>query len=153
MSYGKNAYKGKYIPKNPQKYRGDHTKIMARSSWETKFFKWCDLTDKIVGWNSEEVIIPYRSPIDNKYHRYFVDATIWVKDKDGNIHTHLIEIKPKSMTVPPVLKKRKTKSQIEEVARWAVNSAKWEAAREYAADRNWSFVILTEESLGITKKK
>ena len=41
------------------------------------------------------------------------------------------------------------KTYISEVAEWGKNQAKWEAAKEYCADRGWSFQIMTEQELGI----
>ena len=32
---------------------------------------------------------------------------------------------------------------------WGVNEAKWKAAKNYALDRGWEFMILTENHLGI----
>jgi hypothetical protein len=34
-------HKRKFTPTNPQKYSGDPTNIIMRSSWETKFANWC----------------------------------------------------------------------------------------------------------------
>jgi len=33
------------------------------------------------------------------------------------------------------------------VATYGINSAKWEAAKEFCADRNWEFVVLTEKDV------
>ena len=92
------AYKGRFKPTNPTKYKGDHSNIIYRSLWERKFMKLCDSNSNILEWSSEEVIIPYKSPIDGKFHRYFVD--FWVKQKNtkGEIVEKLIEIKPKKYT-------------------------------------------------------
>lgn len=105
----------------------------------------------VLEWNSEEVVVPYRSPIDNKIHRYFVD--FWVKKKnhsDGKIEVVLIEVKPKVQCSPPKVQTGKpTKRYINEVHTWGVNEAKWKAATEYAKDRGWKFLIFTEHELGI----
>ena len=50
--------KGKYKPINPNKYQGDPTNIVYRSSWELKFMRFCDLRDDVVQWQSEEIIVP-----------------------------------------------------------------------------------------------
>lgn len=141
-------YKRKYKPIYPQKYAGDHTNIIMRSSWETKFAIWCDKNPSILKWSSEETIVPYVSPVDNKAHRYFIDFKIQVKSNTGSIKTYLIEIKPYSQTQPPV-SSRKTKRFIQEVMTWGVNEAKWKAANNFAKDRGWEFMILTETHLGI----
>lgn len=143
-------YKGKFRPKNPQKYDGDPTNIIYRSSWELRFMVWADEKPSVTKWRSEETVIPYLSPVDNRIHRYFVDFQVQVRDKDGNLKTYLIEIKPEKQTKPPVVQKRVTKKYLEEVMTWGKNDAKWKAAKEYAMDRGWEFLILTEKHLGIT---
>lgn len=142
-------HKRKYVPINPSKYDGDPTKIILRSSWEIKFATWCDRNPSIIKWKSEEVVIPYVCPTDNRRHRYFVDFFIQVRGKDGSVKGYLIEIKPAAQTRPPEVPKRKTKRYIQEVMTWGKNEAKWKAAEEYARDRGWEFKILTEYELGI----
>lgn len=142
-------HQGKYRPKNPQKYSGDPTNIIYRSSWELRFMIWADEKPSVIKWRSEETIIPYVSPIDNKYHRYFVDFQVQVRTKDNALKTYLIEIKPESQTKPPLVQKRVTKKYLTEVVTWGKNEAKWKAAREFAKDRGWEFIILTEKHLGI----
>lgn len=149
MAYGKNAYKGKWKPRNPLKYKGDVNAITYRSSWELKAFNWCDTRENVVAWSSEEVIIPYMSPVDGKAHRYFMDLKFSVRNSQGTTTTYLAEIKPAKFTQAPVKPSRKTKRYIEECFMFATNEAKWAAAREYAADRGWKFIILTEKELGI----
>jgi hypothetical protein len=143
-------HQGKFRPKNPAKYKGDPTNIIYRSSWELKFMNWVDNKDTIVSWKSEETVIPYMSPIDNKWHRYFVDFQIQVRDKNGKLQSYLIEIKPEKQTKPPIIQKRTTKRYLQEVITWGTNEAKWKAADTYAKDRGWQFLILTEKHLGIT---
>lgn len=141
------AYRGKYTPKNPQKYVGDPTKITYRSLWERRFMVYCDSNESILAWGSEEVVIPYKSPIDNKYHRYFVDFIIEYKNSAGHKKIDLIEIKPKAQSAPPKKREKPTKKYIREVARWGVNEAKWKAATEWAENRGWGFKVLTEKEL------
>lgn len=145
----KGVYKGRYRVNNTHKYRGDFNDVIYRSSWELKFMKWCDTTPSVLEWGSETVIIPYRSPVDNKIHRYFVDFYIKVKNKDNKIVKYLIEIKPEKYTKPPSIPKRKTKKFIEEVFQYGTNQAKWKAANEFCEDRNMKFLVLTEQDLGI----
>jgi len=83
-----------------------------------------DRNDNILNWGSEEVVIPYRSPIDNRVHRYFVDFMIQAKTASGNIETTLIEVKPFNQTQPPKIQKRKTKRYLTEVTTYLVNEAK-----------------------------
>lgn len=140
-------HQGRFTPKNPQKYEGDLSNIIYRSSWELKFFLWCDGNPNVIKYSSEEVIVPYIKPTDGKVHRYFVDAKITVKDINGNLKTYLIEIKPHSQTKPPTIKKKKTKSYIDSVITWSINEAKWEAAKKYADKKGYEFKILTEHEL------
>ena len=109
------AYSGKFQPSYPKKYKGDPTNIIYRSLWERKFMVYCDLNENILEWGSEEIALPYRSPIDNRIHRYFPDFYIKVKESSGQIKKYIIEIKPKKQTIEPQVKTRKTKSYIYEV--------------------------------------
>ena len=141
------TYKGRYIPSKPRKYKGDPSNIIYRSLWERKFMVYCDRNDAILEWGSEEIIIPYKSPLDGRIHRYFPDFYVKVKQNDGTIKKMIIEVKPKKQCKPPVCKK-KTKYYIKEVQTWGVNKAKWEYALEWCKDRNMEFKILTEDHLG-----
>ena len=141
------TYKGRYIPSKPRKYKGDPSNIIYRSLWERKFMVYCDKNDAILEWGSEEIIIPYKSPLDGRIHRYFPDFYVKVKQSDGTIKKMIIEVKPKKQCKPPVGKK-KTKYYIKEVQTWGVNKAKWEYALEWCKDRNMEFKILTEDHLG-----
>jgi len=143
------SYKGKYQPSFPKKYKGDPQNIVYRSLWERTFMKYCDTNDNVLEWFSEEIAVPYRSPIDNKIHRYFPDFYIKVKESNGSIKKYIIEIKPKKQTVEPQVQKRKTKGYIYEVYEYAKNQAKWKAAEEWCADRGYEFKVLTEDDLGI----
>ena len=139
------AYSGRFIPKNPQKYVGDPTNIIYRSSWEVKVMSWLDRNDDIISWQSEETIVPYKSPVDGRWHRYFPDFIVKVKTKDNKLKTMMLEVKPKKQTQPPEPRKRVTKQYIQEVSTWGVNQSKWKAANEYCLDRGWEFKILTED--------
>jgi hypothetical protein len=143
------AYQGTFRPKNPQKYVGDHRNIIYRSSWECRVMNWLDKNPDIVSWASEELIVPYMSPVDNRWHRYFPDFLVKVKTREGKVRTMMIEVKPKKQTKEPEKKKRVTKQYLQEVMTWGVNQAKWKAATEYCLDRGWEFKILTEEHLGL----
>ena len=125
------SYSGKYKPTNIEKYKGDHRNIIYRSLWERKFMVYCDTNEKILEWGSEELVIPYKSPLDNKWHRYFPDFFIKYVDNQGNIRRSVIEIKPKRFCEAPKVQSRKTKKYIYEVTEYAKNQAKWEAAKEF----------------------
>jgi hypothetical protein len=141
------AYSGKYTPKNPQKYKGNPNNIIWRSTWELRMLKFLDSNPSIIEWGSEEVVIPYVSPLDNKVHRYFVDFYVKVRSKSGTINKFLIEVKPFNQTIPPKKPKRLTESYRSSVATYLVNGAKWEAAKRWAEERGMSFFIFTENEL------
>ena len=145
-------HKRKYVPINPQKYAGDPTNIVMRSSWETKFALWCDNNPSVVSWLSEEIVVPYICPTDNRAHRYFVDFVIKVKERSGAIKTYLVEIKPDAQTKPPKKPARQTQRYITEVMTYGKNQAKWSAATEYARRKGWEFKVLTEYDLGLAKR-
>ena len=110
------AYRGKYTPKNPAKYRGDSSNITYRSLWERKFMLYCDDSKSIMEWGSEEVIIPYISPLDGRVHRYFPDFYIKVKQHNDKIKKYIIEVKPKKQCSPPDPKpSKRTKRWFSEV--------------------------------------
>ena len=104
------AYSGKFSPRNPQKYRGDFTNIIYRSTWECRVMTWLDNNDAIIEWGSEELVIPYKSPVDNRVHRYFPDFYVKVKQKDDTIRVMILEVKPARQTKPPEKKKKVTKT-------------------------------------------
>ena len=141
--------KGRYKPINPSKYKGNPTNIIYRSSWELKFMRFCDLRDDIIEWQSEEIIIPYRHPLDGKIHRYYPDFRVKVKNKTNKIENWIIEIKPYKFTKEPIPQKRKTRKYINEVKNYAINSYKWDAANYFCKKRDWKFKILTEKELHI----
>lgn len=149
MSFGKNTYKGRFTPQNPKKYNGNAENIIYRSSWELRCMKWFDDHPDIIWWSSEELAIPYVSPVDGKRHRYFPDFIIKVQRKDGTVMTHVIEVKPFVQTQRPV-QKRKTKRFLQEAATYAINQMKWKAADEFCHTHGWKFQILTEKELGIS---
>lgn len=109
--------------------------------------KYCDTTRAVVRWSSESIIIPYIKPTDNRPHRYFPDFYIEVESNDGNLKRFLIEIKPKVQANPPKPKKRKTQRYLTEIANYAINQAKWVAAERYCKERQWTFLVLTEDHL------
>jgi hypothetical protein len=143
------AYKSRFTPKNPQKYSGDPTNIICRSSWERRVCIYLDENPSVVEWSSEEIVVPYISPVDNKKHRYFPDFLVKIRKADGTTKTMMLEVKPRNQTTEPKIQKRKTKKYLTEVMTWGINQAKWRYAREYCLDRGWEFKIITEQELGI----
>ena len=143
------AYKGKYQPSFPRKYKGDPTNIVFRSLWERKFMVYCDKNANVLEWASEEIVIPYISPVDNRQHRYFPDFYMKLKESNGIVKKYIVEIKPLKQCSPPQKPKRQTKGYLREAFEYAKNQSKWKRAREYCADRQWEFKVVTERELGI----
>jgi len=140
---------GRFSPKNPKKYDGDASNIIYRSSYELRLFQHLDRNDNVISWSSEEMYIPYISPIDNRQHRYFPDVIAKLRLPDKTIKTLMIEIKPFTQTQEPKVQSRRTKRYITEVMTWGQNQAKWKAAQDYCIDKGWEFKIMTEAELGI----
>ena len=140
---------GYFRPLHPEKYIGNPQNIVYRSSWELRFMKWCDESTNVIQYGSEEFFIPYRSPVDNKTHRYFPDFLIKIQEQSGEVKTYLIEIKPQRQTVQPKVPKRKTKNWLYEMKTYSVNQAKWAAAEEWCRSRGIEFKLITEKELGI----
>lgn len=139
---------GFFKPKFPEKYQGDPTNIIYRSSWELKLFSFLDLMPTVVSWQSEEIVIPYLSPVDGKTHRYFVDARVDLIDKDGKKQTYLIEVKPANQTTKPELtENQSTRTKNAQMRTYLINQAKWTAAEDYAKKKGWKFKIITESEL------
>ncbi len=139
----KNFYSGHYKPKNPSKYIGNLNNICYRSSWELGLMSWCDISSKVIHWSSEETVIPYISPLDNKQHRYFIDFYIELENKK-----YYIEVKPlKETKEPKPVKNTNSKKYITEVATYIKNISKWKAASKWATSRGAVFAVFTEKTL------
>jgi hypothetical protein len=137
---------GVYKPINRQKYIGDKLPFY-RSGYELKFMRWADANPNVLKWGSESIIVPYKSPIDGKMHRYFVDNVVIIKEGE-NIKKYLIEIKPHKQTQPPTAHGNKKQTTIlYEQATYVINQSKWEAAKKWCKDHEWEFLILTEKHL------
>lgn len=106
--------------------------------------RWLDYNPDIVKWSSEEVVIPYISPIDDRVHRYFIDFKVTFK----NGLVLLVEVKPHYQTQKPIMKKGKRKTTfLAEAQTYGVNWAKWKTAERYAEERGWQFAVFTEHTL------
>jgi hypothetical protein len=145
------TYKGIFKPKNPQKYKGNVDNIIYRSLWERQVMNWLDDNANVIEWQSEEVAVPYISPVDSRWHRYFPDFIAKMKRPDNSIITVMLEVKPAVQTKEPRPSKRKTQKYITEVMTWGVNQAKWKYAQDYCNDRGWEFRLITEKELGLSR--
>jgi len=140
------SYKGWFTPRNPNKYKGDAKNIVYRSSWELRVMKYLDEQPNVVWWASEELPIPYKSPVDQKMHRYFPDFIARIRQVDKEI-TVVMEVKPFNQTQLPK-QKRRTQKFLQEVATYAVNQEKWRAADLFCKEHGWKFMLITEKELG-----
>jgi len=135
---------GKFIPINKSKFIGTYANY--RSGLELKFMRFCDNNSNVIKWGSENVVIPYISPLDGRVHKYYVDNFVVIRE--GNIiKNYLIEIKPSKQTQPPKTNYKKKEHLLYEQSAWIINSAKWEAARELCKKKGFEFLILTEKHL------
>lgn len=142
-----NPQKSRYIVEHLHKYSGNPDRITARSAPERTLMKFFDTNANVKKWNSEGVVVHYISPVDGERHRYIVD--FYAELVDGT--KLLIEYKPYDHTIPPTPPKRQTKKSREQyefaLRRWAVNQAKWAAAKAYAEKIGVKFAVWTEQHL------
>ena len=140
------AYKTKYNPKNKSKYIGNYENIICRSLWERRVCKYLDENVNILRWGSEEIHIPYYSPVDKKVHRYYPDFIVEKRTKDNNVETLVIEVKPEKQTKPPKKRSNK-KAYLRECITYEVNTSKWKAAKKFCEDQGWKFIVITEKNI------
>ncbi len=148
----KTGYKqGYFNPSFPEKYLGDCSEIIYRSSWELKFFQFCDNTESVISWGSESTPIKYWNPILKKESTYWIDCYMATKSSDNEITKWLIEVKPNKYLTPPDAPTRLTEKATLNYARHAkayiINDAKFRAAKVYAQKNNMRFGIITENFL------
>jgi hypothetical protein len=151
------AYRGRFKPKHPEKYKGDPTKIIWRSTWELSLMRKFDSHPDIVEWRSEEIAIPYINPAKKsggRTSRYFPDFVIKKRVGDNKYQIIMIEVKPKKQTMPPDPSKkyntpsgRVSRQFLKEAVTYEVNKAKWEAAERYCRERGWTFQIMHEDHI------
>jgi hypothetical protein len=148
---------GIYNPKNPEKYINSKSSITQgkgiryMSSWEERFFQFCDFNPAIKRWSSEPFPIPYLNEADQRMHRYFVDLYMEYVDSSGNVRKVLVEIKPKSETMLPKSPKKKTPKSLMSFEKamytYVTNQSKWKAATEFCKLNGLEFRIITEDDL------
>ncbi len=152
---------------NPEKYVGDPTQVIYRSSWEKKFCQWADNHPNIVKWGSENFSIKYFNPcsklVNGQYvgaiNNYYVDFFITIK-KEDKLESWICEVKPKTQ-VPTTeqmnrLSKminegnktdKKIKRYNHELKTLLVNRAKFLAAMKFAEERGMKFAVCDENFL------
>ena len=141
------AYKSRYKPTNKSKYLGNSNNVICRSLWERRVCKYLDNNKNVIRWGSEEISIPYYSPVDKKWHKYYPDFIVEKKNPNGTVETLVIEVKPLKQTKPPKKPKRKSRNYINECIRYEINASKWKAAESLCNKKEWKFIILTEKDI------
>lgn len=135
---------GVFVPKHPEKYIGDVTKIYFRSSWEKTTFEFLDNNVMVRRWGSEEIKIPYLDTVSNKMRTYFPDIWVEYVTKYGEVVTEIWEIKPKNQTRTP---NPRHKHYLTESLTFETNKCKWAAAQAFCDSQGWKFRIVTETSI------
>jgi hypothetical protein len=148
MKKTKREYKqGTFTALHPKKYKGTHP-IVYRSSLELNCMRWFDSCPNVIEWGSETVIIPYVKPTDGKVHRYYTDFNVKIVDKKGIVRKYIIEVKPFKQTIPPTKHgNKKPKTLLYEQVNYAINCAKWDAAREWCGKHGYIFSHITEKDI------
>lgn len=151
--------KGRFKPKNPQKYVGDVKNIVWRSTWEFKCMTDLDGSPSVEAWSSEGMAIDYWDPSKKnpdkslgRWRRYFPDFIVKKRGKDGKVETIVIEIKPAHEMAPPVTKGKSKRKLLKESATYATNLSKWKACKEFCQKHKWRFMVLNEYDLGLKKR-
>ena len=150
---------GKFVPRHPEKYRGNVNNITFRSSWELEYNRFLDNNPNILEWSSEEIPIMYLKPTTKKMHRYFPDYWIKYRNKKGEIIQEIIEVKPAKEAynaifliehnfeaLPPTTSKN-PKTRMYEQLTMVINAAKWKAAIKYCSKYGIRFRVVTEKQL------
>lgn len=135
-------------------YNGKQATIVFRSSWEYRAFMKLEQLGsigKIIGWSSEDVVVPYVSDIDLQAHKYYMDLKVEMEDK-----IVLVEIKPyKDTYIPQKPKFFKTEAQKRSYENQLLTSIKnhnkWDSTLKFCAlqsersGKPWTFQIWTEK--------
>lgn len=165
-------HQGIFVPKHPEKVVGGQ--IIARSSWEMAFARWCDDNPSVIEWGCETISVQYRNPgaVDldacRKYganpldpnnwpiNNYYPDFYVVIRDDDDmdgtKIKKLMIEIKPKYQTErpvpPPIGAKLQEQKRFNELTKtYLQNIKKWEAAIAWCNEHDMEFKVFTEETL------
>lgn len=135
-----NFAQGEFVPRNPDKYMG-LGRPRYRSGWELSFMNFCDNNRHVLKWASESIRIPYRNPLTGKQTVYVPDFLVQYVNKNNQICTEVVEIKPKKQSI------LESKASNRERATVAVNHAKWEAATHWCRRQGLTFRVVTEEQI------
>lgn len=138
----------KYKIKHPEKFIGDPNELIFKSSWEERAFQMCDNNPHIIRWGYEIIPIWYLKPLPTGNYRktfYLPDLYVEYYDKDHNFVREIVEIKPLKQT--RASRARKSTTKLQENYTYAVNTAKWEAAKCWCENNGIKFSIVTENSI------
>lgn len=141
----------KYTLKNKEKYLGDSSLLVFKSSWEQRAFEFCDNNINVLFWGYEIFEIPYMKPLEKGFRpaKYYPDLYIEYINKSNEVIKELIEIKPNKQTKKS--RSRNTIRKLQEDYVYQVNISKWQAAEKWCKARGITFSIATEN--GIFMKK
>lgn len=135
-----NAKTGRYLPLNPQKYKGLQVPIY-KSDLERRTMIFLDTSNAIVEWTYEPQAIKYYDPIHKKLRRYYIDFTCVVKQ--GSVYkTVWLEVKSLCECQKP-----SSKASQQTQITWIINQAKWQAAQQLAKVKNYEFHVINETQL------
>jgi len=128
-------------------YNESSGSIEYKSSLELNAFRYADFNKHIVRFSVEPFNIKYLKPSDGLLHRYYVDMFL---EFEGG-HKFIVEIKSFNETILPKKSKKFTQKRErnynKSMQTYAINTAKWDAARKFAELNNMQFIILTEKEL------
>ena len=140
---------GYFVPCYPEKYIGDANKIIFRSGYEHKFATFCDTNDGVIAWSSETVQVPYVHPIEKIVRPYNIDFYVKIRQQDNTYKEYIVEVKPAKQLKAPqaptgAVNEKRILAYHTQVKNYLINLAKFNAAKAYAKDRGWEFVVVTE---------
>lgn len=149
-------HQGKYKLQNVEKYIGDPTEILYRSSWELKFCQYCDLNPGVLKWGSEVFKIPYIDRLGHS-HVYIPDFYLETINKEHPdlMNRFLVEVKPEKQIREPVIPMNITEKKLKgleyDLKEWQKNKYKWVYTKEWCKNRDITFWLVTEEHLSQLK--
>ena len=139
--------KGKFYPRNPEKYVGNINKITFRSSWEKDFMEFLDNNITVKKWGSEIISIKYLKPTTGRVHKYYPDFYVEYIDRNGKIIQDLVEVKPEKQVNKPTTRGKSKKTQLYEALTWSINMAKWRSAQLFCDKYGFNWKIMSEKEI------
>ena len=110
---------------------------------------YCDHTEKVVEWSSEEIAIPYRSPKDNRYHLYFPDFYMKVRNTNGSIQSYLVESEPKAQVEGPQSSSKEDQTIPNGGRDLCHQPSEMGSSERILQGQLWQFKIITERELKV----